>query len=321
MENYEVAVVGGGPAGLSAALGLGRSSRKTIVLTDGLHRNRFTSHSNGFFTRDGEAPHDLIKAGTEDLKKYETVQFAECRVTRISRNGEEGSPTSFTLELEGGDVDKITASRIVLATGLKDTMPGIPGLTEIWGRYAHHCVYCDGFEIKGTRLGLLLSPKVPADVHAFMVLAWAGELVVFSQGMELPEHIAPLFEANGIQLVTEKIEEITEESESETISVKLGDGSSEELKGIFVVPETALGGKDLVEQLGVEFDPMFNYIKVNQEYETNVSGVYAAGDTQEMFKHSVVFAASAGYACGIYIDKSLTMGRLAAAKQALESGN
>ena len=133
----EVIVVGGGAAGLSAALVLGRSRRRTLVVDDGMPRNAPSAEAHSIFTRDGAAPAELLRIAREQLSPYGTVEMRHDRVTAVRREGE-----GFAVSLAGGG--QVTARRLLLAIGVRDLLPDIDGFAELWGRSVLHCPYCHG---------------------------------------------------------------------------------------------------------------------------------------------------------------------------------
>jgi thioredoxin reductase len=167
-NSFDVLVVGGGAAGLSAALMLGRARRRVAVVDGGAPRNAPASHMHGFLSRDGMPPSDLLKAGREELAGY-GVEIIEDSVTRLD--------PGFTARLAGGR--ELTARRVLVATGVHDDLPDVPGLRESWGTDAVTCPYCHGYEVRDQPLGVLGTE--PASVeHALLVRQWSPDVVYFA---------------------------------------------------------------------------------------------------------------------------------------------
>jgi alkyl hydroperoxide reductase subunit AhpF len=171
---YDVVVVGGGSAGLGAALVLGRSRRRTLVLDAGEPRNAPSSGVHGFFSRDGIPPQELLKIGREQLEPYPSVEVRSARVT--GAGGENGD---FGVTLDNGEVAR--ARKLLLATGVVDELPEKPGFREFWGRGVYHCPYCHGWEVRDRPLAVLNSGEGAAERAAF-IRNWSRDLVLLTDG-------------------------------------------------------------------------------------------------------------------------------------------
>ncbi len=166
-------VVGGGAAGLSAALVLGRARRRVAVVDAGSPRNAPAAHMQGFLSRDGMPPGDLLAAGRAEVRGY-GVEIVEDRVVGIA--------AGFTVRLAGGGV--LEARRILLATGVRDELPDIAGVRERWGRDLLHCPYCHGWEVRDQPLGVL-GTRPDAVGHALLVRQWSDDVVFFAHALDL----------------------------------------------------------------------------------------------------------------------------------------
>ena len=153
-ESYEVLVIGGGAAGLSGAVALARSRRSVLVIDAGEPRNNSADHVHNFLTRDGTPPAELYAAGRAEVERY-GGQVEEGKVTSLRRNGE-----LFGAEVNGR---VIAGRRLLIATGLHDVLPDLPGLAELWGTDALHCPYCHGWEVRDKRIGILATG--PTAIH------------------------------------------------------------------------------------------------------------------------------------------------------------
>jgi thioredoxin reductase len=171
---YDVVVVGGGSAGLSAALVLGRSRRRTLLLDAGEPRNAPSSGVHGFFSRDGIPPQELLKIGREQLEPYPSVEVRSARVTGTS--GENGD---FEVILDDGAV--VRSRKLLLATGVVDELPDKPGFKEFWGRGVYHCPYCHGWEVRDRPLAVLTPGEGAAERAAF-IRNWSRDLVLLTDG-------------------------------------------------------------------------------------------------------------------------------------------
>jgi len=173
----DVAVIGGGPAGLSAALMLGRCLRAVVVLDAGEHRTRRAHAIHGFPTRDGASSTDLLRAAQTELMRYPTVTLQSGIVT-----GVDGARGAFAVRTADGMA--LTARRVLLATGVIDVIPVIEGLPELFGRTVHHCPHCDGFEYAGRPIGVYGQTGFGVEA-ALAMLAWSDDVVLFTDARPL----------------------------------------------------------------------------------------------------------------------------------------
>ena len=175
----DVVIVGGGPAGLSAALVLGCSRRRVQILDTGEPRNAPSSGAHGFFSRDGVEPRELLRIGREQLQPYGDVEYREARV--VSVRGFDGA---FEVVLENGE--SLSARKLLLASGVSDELPETPGFRKFWGKGVFHCPYCHGWEVRDRPLAALNSGEAAAE-HAAMVLNWSPDLVLLTDGSPGPD--------------------------------------------------------------------------------------------------------------------------------------
>lgn len=278
----DVAIIGGSNAGLSAALTLGRSRRRVVVLDDSHPRNAPADHTHNFYTQDGTPPDELRRIGREQLAPYD-VHFLN---TRVSRAG--GSKGRFHLELTDGST--LLASRLLLATGVSDDLPPIPGLRDVWGTSAFTCPYCHGWEVRDTPLAVLGGSAFDYD-YARFIQNWSDDLVLISsESMHLTDAQRTDLETRGIRVIESHVTEF-ERQGRKLIALRLSDGQRLTRNAVFVHPPTSLRG-DLHEQLGCALNPEGSLLKINDMGETSVPGIYAAGDIVTMA--SIVMAAASG---------------------------
>lgn len=181
-NSFDAIIIGGGPAGLSAALILGRSLKRILVIDSGKPRNAVSHSDNGFLSRDGIAPLELLQIGREQLAKYDSVKFHSGKVinaqhldssaTQIGHNG-------FEVMIDNGD--RFTARKLLLATGVKDILPDIDGFTELWGTDVFHCPYCHGWEVRDKSLAIYGKGATGVE-QAMMLTGWSRDLILFSDG-------------------------------------------------------------------------------------------------------------------------------------------
>jgi thioredoxin reductase len=287
---YDVIVVGGGPAGLQAALTLGRVHRAVLLLDSGQYRNATVEHMQNFIGRDGTPPAELRAIARKELEAYETVDVRDVIATSVERDG-----NGFLVST----VDETLSTRaVVLATGVRDTLPGTPGLAELWGREAAHCPFCHGHEVAGRDVGILVAGPHTTSLGALLSRI-ASSVVVLADGDELADEDAARLTSLGIDVRPEPVSELRR-TDGGLVAV-LDGGGELELGGIFVAPAMSQSAP-FAEQLGLAMLPS-GCIEIDALGHTSVSGIYAAGDlahTAALPKPlaSVLNAAAAGQTAG-----------------------
>ncbi|MFJ3898906.1 MULTISPECIES: NAD(P)/FAD-dependent oxidoreductase [unclassified Streptomyces] len=305
---YEVVVIGGGAAGLSAALVLGRSRRRTLVVDAGEPRNTPAAHMQGYLTRDGMSPAEFLALGREEIARY-GVDLVRDSVVDVTKGDD------FAVVLAGGKT--VHARRIVVATGLKDELPDVPGVAERFGRDVIHCPYCHGWEVRDQAFGVLAT--TPLSVHqALMVSQWSKDVTLFLHTVaesELTDDDLRRLAAAGVAVVPGTVTELVVEDDRLT-GVRVAGGTSAEggtthpREAVFVAPR-AVPRTGLLEKLGAELQetPFGAYPVVDATGLTTVPGAWAVGNAMG-FAEQVVNAASAGYRAGATINGDLLMADL-----------
>ncbi len=302
---YDVVVIGGGAAGLSAALVLGRSRRRTLVVDAGEPRNTPAAHMQGYLTRDGMSPAEFLAVGREEIARY-GVDLVRDRVVDVTKGDD------FAVALAGGET--VHARRIVVATGLKDELPEVPGVAERFGRDVIHCPYCHGWEVRDQAFGVLAT--TPMSVHqALIVSQWSKDVTLFLHTVaesELTDDDLRRLAAAGVAVVPGEVAELTVADDRLT-GVRLKDSTTHPREAVFVAPR-AIPQTGLLEKLGAELQetPFGAYPVVDPTGQTTVPGVWAVGNAMG-FAEQVVNAASAGYRAGATINGDLLMADLDAA--------
>ncbi|GBG25375.1 Thioredoxin reductase gliT [Hondaea fermentalgiana] len=307
-SSFEVAVVGAGSSGLSAALTLGRSLRKTVVLDNGTYNNHAAATSNGFLTRDNVPPPALREAGLKDLERYETVEVRKASLEAVQPKDDD---SGFVLQLADGS--SLEAAKIIFATGARDVLPEIDGLEALWGKRAFHCVYCDGYEVRNEPIGFVMGKGMPPPVAAMFIAQtanWSDKLTVFADGLEVDDGTQALFKASGYEFYPSPISSMSEDGDG--VAVKTETGDEIKLKGVFVASSSEPACKSILEDLGCEVtaDPMSgSFVKVDDQQKTSVPGVFACGDVQTPF-HTVGIAAAAGFKAAAFVNFELCVGKM-----------
>lgn len=294
---HDAIIVGGSFAGLSAALQLARARRQVLVIDAGLPRNRFASESHGMLGHDGKPGAQILAEARQQLSAYPTARIFSGRVSRVD-SGEAG----FVVEADEG-MRWFTGRRLLLATGVADVLPEIPGLRERWGNTVVHCPYCHGYEIGGGAVGVLGSG--PMSVHQAMLFADWGEVTLFTQGVvQLSPEDQALLAARKVGIEASPVTELLGAAPA-LDGVRLQDGRRLPLKALLVGAQVRMASP-LAAALGCAFDdtPMGPVVRIDAWGLTSVAGVYAGGDMARV-PHSITFACAGGVAAGIGLHASL----------------
>ena len=292
MTDFDVLVIGGGAAGLSAALVLSRTRRRVLVVDSGMPRNAPASEMHGFLSRDGFAPSDLVELGREEVAGY-GGQIVDAAVERVERVG-----SSFQVRLDSGL--SVSARRLVVATGLRDELPEIPGLRERWARDVLHCPYCHGFEVRDQVLGVLgWAPG--AVTYAQIVRQWSADLVYFASGTTLTATEREELEARSVTVIDGTVKRVVIEND-QLRGLELDRNRIIELDALFVPPRF-VPNNDLLVELGCELDEN-GWASIDATGRTSVLGVWAAGNVTNP-RAQVITAAGEGSATAIALNADL----------------
>ncbi|MEU4361651.1 NAD(P)/FAD-dependent oxidoreductase [Promicromonospora sp. NPDC023987] len=301
---YDAVVIGGGPAGLQAALTLGRMHRRVLLLDSGEYRNARAEHLQNFVTRDGTPPAEFRAAARAELTAYSTVTVREAAATAVVPDGD-----GFRVELgaePGADGPESLATRtVLLATGLRDTLPAIPGLDGLFGTVAAVCPYCHGHELSGKHVAVLGNGPHVARV-AFLLERIASRLTVLADGGDLEPGIRAQLDDAGVAVRPEPVKELNRSATGATVS--FAEGPSAEVGGVFVASEFAQRAP-FAAQLGLRMQES-GAVEVDPMGRTSVPGVFAAGDMAHtsatpMPLASVLVAAASGLLAATTADGEL----------------
>lgn len=287
---YDVVVVGGGAAGLSAALVLGRARRRVCVVDAGAPRNAPAAHMHGFLSREGMSPADLLAAGRAEVAAY-GVELVDDQAVAID--------VGFVVRLAGGRA--LNARRILVATGVRDELPEIAGVRERWARDLLHCPYCHGWEVRDQPIGVLGTQ--PASVeHAHLIRQWSDDVTFFPHTHELTSIEEAELEARGIEIVPGEIAQLVVEDDRLT-GVQLVDGRVVPRTAVFIRPGNVPHPDGLLSGLRCEVDEA-GFVTVDATSRTSTAGVWAAGNVVDP-RAQVITAAGAGSAAAIAINADL----------------
>jgi thioredoxin reductase len=291
--SYDVIIVGGSYAGMSAALQLARARRKVLVIDAGQRRNRFAATSHGFLGQDGRAPADIAEDARRQLLAYPTVEWLADTATKASQEAE-----GITLETLGGQ--RYSTQRLLLASGVIDELPDIEGLAQRWGKSVFHCPYCHGYELQQGPIGVLATSEMSLH-HALMLPDW-GPTTFFTRGVFEPDPLQRAsLEQRAVTIVPERVDRI----EGSRADVVLAGGRVVAVDGLFVLPHTRVGSP-LAASLGCEFEdgPLGAFIQTDMTGQTSVPGVFATGDAAMPFG-SIALSVGDGVRAGSGVHRSL----------------
>lgn len=300
---WDAIVIGGSAAGLSAAQALGRSLRRTLVIDAGRPRNRFAEHMHNVLGHDGTPPEELVARGREEAWRY-GVEFREgsVRAVRDADESRTGTPRSVLVELESGET--FEARALVVATGLGDVLPAIPGLAEHWGSGVLHCPYCHGWEVRGQRLAVLTAS--PLGLHqAKLLRQWSDDLVVFSAGLGgIDAETERALTARGIVIEPDPVVEIAGDG-SRVVSVSTETGREYAVDAVFTTSETVPHDAFLAE-LGLERaeTPAGSFIAVDAMGRTSHPRIWSVGNVVNP-SASVPMVMGAGAFAGAAVNMTL----------------
>jgi thioredoxin reductase len=293
--SFDVIIVGGSYAGLSAALALGRSLRKVLVIDSGLPCNRYTPHSQNFLTQDGAIPAEIAALGKRQVMRYETVRFVDGLATGAVRAG-----NGFQVHLQTGE--KFHAAKLMLATGIRDVFPEIKGFAECWGISVIHCPYCHGYEYRNKRTAILANGDRALHLAGLVSNLTGNDRTVLTNGT--PDFTAEQLEKlqrAGIRVFDKKIQEVIHQN-GMISQVVFVDGARLDLDVMYAaIPfeqHSSIPGS-----LGCEITGT-GHIRIDDMQKTTVPGVFAVGDNSSPLR-SVANAVAAGNRAGAMINAEL----------------
>jgi len=293
---HDAIIIGGSYAGLNAAMQLARARRRVLVIDDNRPRNRFAARAHGVMGRDGVPGSEIAAEARAQVSAYPTAAFRRGEVVN-ARQGRCG------FEVDLADGERVTGRRLMLAYGVHDVLPDLPGVKERWGQTVLHCPYCHGYEIGGGPIGVLGAG--PMSVHQAVMVAEWGQVVLFLDGKLEPDaDQSRMLARRGVTVEATPVAAL--EGEGPALDgARLADGRLIPLKAVFVGPRLRLNG-DLAQALGCEIEetPIGEMIRTDEMKQTTVPGVFAAGDAARLMSN-VTLAAADGVMAGIALHRSL----------------
>jgi thioredoxin reductase len=293
-KNFDVIIIGGSYAGLSAAMALGRSLRKVLIIDSGKPCNIQTPHSHNFLTQDGKTPKEITALAKEQVGKYETVNFYNGHATY-------GEKTLNGFEI-GTDIgDKFTAKKLILSTGIKDTLPAIKGFKECWGITVVHCPYCHGYEFTQKVTGIIADGAKGYHLASLVNNLTSNVSILTNGKSDFTEEQLLKINKHNIQIIETPIEEIVHQN-GIVNAVVFSNGNRMKFEALYAaLPFTQ--HSEIPMSLGCELNEQ-GYIKVSPYQETTINGVFACGDNSNMLR-SLANAVYAGNITGAVVNAKL----------------
>jgi thioredoxin reductase len=299
---YDVIIIGGSYAGLSAALQLSRARRKVLIIDEGLRRNRFASHSHGFLTQDHVDPAEIVAEARSQVMAYKTVEWVWGRADSVRRAIESGSGET-SIDVEVSDI-RYHSRRLILALGVRDILPDIEGLKERWGKSVFHCPYCHGYELNQGKIGVIAGSALSMH-HALMLPDWGPTTLLLNQAFEPDTDQLHALAARGVVIEHSPVKALRDHAD-----VQLADGRTLSFSGLFALAHFEVSSS-IAQQLGLDMEqgPLGSTIKTDATKETSMSGVFACGDAARPMA-SVALAVGDGNLAGVGAHRSLMFGTI-----------
>ena len=300
MNEFQVVVVGGGPAGLQAALLMARGRTRALVYDSGTARHLATPHAHSFLGADGMPPEELRRRGREQLKPYGTIDYRAAKVTGI----EKGSKGGFLVSAEGQP--KVKTRFVLLALGMVDIHLDIPGYQDFWGKSVLHCPYCHGWEFRDQPLGVLAPTSDMLDM-GLKLTSWSSDITVFiGREVEIPPEFAEREAASNVAVEKRPVRRLLGSKESGQLeAVELEDGTRICCAAVFYSPKQRQYQlvEELRSSLGLKLTED-DFVEVDESKQTSVQGIYAAGDLTTDYQH-IAEAVALGHRAALSIELTL----------------
>lgn len=290
---YEVIIIGAGPAGMSAALILGRCMRKVLLIDNGKPRNAYSKALHGYLTRDGTPPSEFLTLAREELKKYQTIEVLEAEAVSARK-------TEMGFAVVTVDGSTHTSRRLLVATGVIDTIPNLEGIMNFYGKSVHTCPYCDAWELRGKAVAVYGKDERGYKL-ALSLKHWTDDLFLLTDGCELDEKMKKNLNKLNISLVEEKISALKGRN-GELEKITFENGRDIERTAMFFNTDSFIRSK-LLEQLGCEFSHTEG-VTTGRYESTNIPGLYVAGNICRDVQ-LVIVAAGEGAEAAFGINTSL----------------
>ena len=293
-QRYDLIIIGGGPAGMSAALIAGRTLMRTAIINAENPRNKVTTHSHGFLSRDGIHPLELLAISKQQLEKYESVDYIKDLMTDVVKSDE-----GFEVHLQSGQ--PLTGENIIFATGYKDNIhkSDLPGIEKVYGKSVFPCPFCDGWEHHGEKLAVFGQDPFVAE-YGKVISNWSKDLIIFTNGEEIiSREVEDTLALGGIAVVQEKIDELVSDPHGKLLAIRLDGGRELARDAGFLMDTHEEPTTTLPIQLGVGLTTNswgMEVLEADEFGKTNVAGLYIVGDAKSGFG-GLIASARDGAAC------------------------
>jgi thioredoxin reductase len=294
---FDCAIIGGGPAGLNAALILGRARRNVMLFDNNNPRNAITQNSHGFITRDGIKPNEFREIAHNEIGRYPSVKFANREVTSAIKN-------KRLFEIATLETTRYQSKTIIISTGLKDVLPSIDNISDYYGKSLFHCPYCDGWELRDKPLVVIIGEQAQGFHFIQTIYNWSKDLIVCTNGETFQNsEQRDILQNKRIKIIENKIKNfVGKNGQMEEIIFENGESVLRE--GGFVMPQL-IQSSDFGKQLGCEYNSLGG-IATDSFGRTNVQGVYAAGDASVIAPAQIIIAAAEGVRAAAGVNMDLT---------------
>ena len=293
---FDCAIIGGGPAGLNAALVLGRARRNTLLFDNNNPRNAVTQESHGFITRDGINPKEFREIAHKEIGKYPSVKFEKKLITLVTKN-------DCIFELNTSENVIFQSKTIIISTGLKEKLADIENISDYYGKSLFNCPYCDGWELRDKPLVVIIEEQVQGFHFVQTVYNWSKDLVICTNGKPFQNFDQKrLIQNKGIKIIENKIKSFVGEN-GQIEKAVFENGESVNIQGGFVLPQLNQSS-DIAKQLGCEYNSLGG-ISTDSFGRTNIKGVYAAGDASIIAPAQLIIAAAEGLQAAVGVNRDL----------------
>lgn len=295
-NTFDVIIVGGSYSGLAAGMALGRAMRKVLIIDDGKPCNKQTPYSHNFLTNDGKSPTEIAALANLQVKRYDTVMFFKGFATS-------GVKIDNGFKIQVGTGETFVAKKLIFATGIKDMLPDIDGISACWGISVLHCPYCHGYEVRQEKTGIVANGDIGFDFTR-LISNWTKDLTLFTNGKStLTSEQTAKLEKHRINITEKEIERFGH-TNGYVKNIIFKDGSKSSIKAIYA-PGPFVQHCRIPELLGCELTEE-GYIKIDSFQETTIKGVFAVGDNAAKMR-TVANAVAMGTAAGIAISKNMIL--------------
>ncbi|MBW7676704.1 NAD(P)/FAD-dependent oxidoreductase [Chryseobacterium chendengshani] len=293
-KQFDVIIIGGSYAGLSAAMSLGRSLRKTLVIDSGKPCNIQTPHSHNFLTQDGSSPSEISTLAKNQVREYETIKFYNGKAVSAQN-------TDFGFEITTENGEKFNSKKLIIATGIIDEIPDIKGFKESWGISLVHCPYCHGYEYKGKKTGIIATGDKAIHISSLVKNLTQDVTILTQEKSKFTDEQLEKLKNNHIEIIETEITEL-KHTNGFVNSLMFDNGKEinfEAVYGAFPFHQHS----DIPEKLGCELTD-FGHIKTDQFQKTNVAGLFVCGDNSSMMR-SISNAVMTGNVAGAMVNMEL----------------